>query len=1301
MLKRSLSYFWHHTSRMAHVAIVVGGLLTVLVGAAILGLRYWVLPNIMQYHDRIELAVGDAIGQKVQMGEIRADWNGYRPRLSVDEVRVLDNRGETGLVLKRVDGTLSWRSMLSAQLRLSRLELTDPQLVIRRDASGQLYVAGIPLASSSNDNTLANWLLRQRHVAVRRATVSWYDEKRGAEPLFLRDLELRIENRGSRHRFAVQGVPPRELATPLDLRGELTGKSFDRPEELKGEVFVQIDHTNVNAWRTWLDLPASLGHGRGGLRAWVAIDQGKLAGVTADLDLHDVVSKLGKDVPELNLHTLHGRLAWSDVDGEFVVSTKRLALRAQSGTVLPPTDFYLRLTDARGDRPASGQIRANQLHLPTLMTLAEFFPMEQSLRHGLQTYAPRGQLKGLDADWKGPAEALTDWHVRGHFDGLGLTRNGAIPGFAGLSGEVDGSRDSGNLSIAAHDLHVEAPEELREPLQFDRAAVQARWKHERAGWTFEVVSADLSNADVQGRVYGSYRTEEKGPGTLELSVKTTRARVASAARYIPLVALDRQTHDWLATALQGGQADRFRLYIKGNLDDFPFPDNRKGRFEIQAHAKDVTLAYAPEWPSIEHAEVDLNIQGGHLAVTSPEAETVGARLSKVEVSIADLLDPDLPLEIRGNADGETLHALDFIQQSPVRGYINGFTDDMKVAGSGHLDLYVKVPLASEKPVKVEGTYRFHDNAVEIAKGVPPLSDTNGELHFSESGMETRDLTARVLGGPARIQVRSDPDGSVHAKASGDAVLDALRGTEPYPVMRYLRGRAAWTADVSVIDKLVSVVVNSNLQGMASDLPVPFRKRAEESVALRFEQRAVQPGQDTLLVRYGDLLTARMQRTEAGDEMHVTKGDIHFGAAAKSAPEHEGLWVTGELPELCLQGWDGMSEGGKRAAGLPMDGVDLKVLKLTGWGLALPEVRLNGKRRDQTLLTQMSSPGANGQIEWSPQGTGKVMVRLKNLVMQGEEADSAGKMASGASRPLVSDPAPALDLQVDSLNYKGRQIGRLVMQGHPQGGDWRLERMQLVNPDATLSVDGLLRATGDKQQTTANVTLDVVNAGKILDRSGYPDSVQGGSGRLSGKFNWVGGMGNFSYAALNGDLQLEAGKGKFLKIDPGIGKLLGILSLQALPRRVKLDFNDVFSEGFQFERIAGNASIRHGVMHTDDFRLEGAAADVAMKGEVDLAHETQSLRITVIPSVGNSVSLVGALVLNPVVGIGTFVANKLLRNPLDKLVAFDYNVTGSWVDPKVEKGGRKVLVPLGGEQQPAAEPQAEKPKGPDSILNQIE
>jgi len=185
------------------------------------------------------------------------------------------------------------------------------------------------------------------------------------------------------------------------------------------------------------------------------------------------------------------------------------------------------------------------------------------------------------------------------------------------------------------------------------------------------------------------------------------------------------------------------------------------------------------------------------------------------------------------------------------------------------------------------------------------------------------------------------------------------------------------------------------------------------------------------------------------------------------------------------------------------------------------------------------------------------------------------------------------------------------------------------------------------------------------RFGFPDVMRAAATTIKGQLEWPGAPSDYEPTVLSGTLAVGVGPGQFTKIEPGIGKLLGVLSLQALPRRITLDFSDVFSKGFRFDRINAAARIDEGALKLREFRMRGSAADVEMTGDLDLVRETQDLRVRVLPSLGDSAAL-GIGIVNPVAGVAAAIAQRILKNPLGQIFAFDYQVTGSWSDPKVAK-----------------------------------
>jgi uncharacterized protein YhdP len=1348
---------WHSLNWLSRLIVALSAVAAVLIAFSNMALRYWLLPDIEQYHDRITSSLSAAIGSPVTIDKIQGEWRGFMPQLNLTDVRILDDQRQPALVLKSIHGSLSWMSLLTAEIRLANLEIDRPELLIHRDTAGKFYIGNLVLSRQGDNNDLSDWLLHQSNLVVRNALIVWMDAQRGAPPLVLQQVNLRVNNFFSRHRFALQAIPPNELATPLDVRGEFYGASFDNLAKWRGRLFTRLDYTDVTAWRPWLDLPGEFSRGRGALRGWLGVHDGRITEITADLDLRDVVTRLGADLPEMELQELRGRVSWRELAGGFEMSTKHLAMKLQDGLDFQPTDFYFRTVisgdeQANGGQTSSGETRANLLRLKSLSDLAKYLPMQADLRARLDAYAPKGEVTNLDAQWQGTPGNPDNYKLKGHFDNLGLNQVGKMPGFSGLTGDVDGSEASGRLSINARRMIVDAPGVIREPLSFATFIGQAGWQRKKGELSINVDNIAVANDDLAGNLYGSYRTRTGTLGVLDLTGRLTRGDISRAARYTPLIALGKQANDWLNGALLAGHTKDFRIRIKGNLSNFP-PDGRKDvLFEIDGHAQNAVMEFDRNWPRIENISGEFLIRGNRLVVESPSATILNTHLHNVTVTIPDMMSKDRSLEINGEATGASNSFLEFVQKSPVRGYIDGFTDGISARGNGQLDLSARIPLSGDKPLKVSGTIKVKDNDIDLGKDVPMLRKTRGTLTFTEAGMHANNVSAEILGGTASIDVQSTENGAVHAKVKGRSNVDVLRKTEPYPVLDYLHGSADWDADINVVNKSAQITITSKLQGISSSLPQPFAKSADEALPLRLEKSTVMsqtkpavsqkkcagpcpkvestvvPGRDVITARLGNLLSARLERQNDGGAMTIKRGMVSFGAPDKSPAskrvrklsrvKKDGVWLVGNLPELSVEGWGGLAGvAGKKAeskgtgasaihsgkspknagqvagygSALPIAGANLHIEKLTGYGQSISALHVTAARRGDGLAARLSSSGLNGEVVWEPHGykTGSMFrARLSNMQWSGDQQSQPPLPSAEPVKPVppvrtkqagktYPGNIPALDISIENLQIKGKHIGRFELIGHPEDTDWRLRRLNITNPDGRLVGDGVWSDTQGQQRTRLNLQLDISDAGKILARSGYPNTVKGGSGRLAADLSWDGAPGEFSYATLDGSLKLDTGKGQFLKMDSGAGKLLSVLSLQDLPKHIALGFTDVFSEGFQFDNINGNATIKDGVIESQDFRIYGSSAKVTMKGDVDLNNETQNLTVRILPTLGDSVSLIGAFAISPVVGIGSLIVNKVLGNPLDKLASFEYNISGPWRDPSVVKVGGVAAGPKQG------------------------
>jgi len=260
--------------------------------------------------------------------------------------------------------------------------------------------------------------------------------------------------------------------------------------------------------------------------------------------------------------------------------------------------------------------------------------------------------------------------------------------------------------------------------------------------------------------------------------------------------------------------------------------------------------------------------------------------------------------------------------------------------------------------------------------------------------------------------------------------------------------------------------------------------------------------------------------------------------------------------------------------------------------------------------------------------------------------------------------PALDLIADSFRFDGKEFGSMQVVAHPEGRDWVLERLAMRNLDGSLVGKGLWR-TGAGASTSLDVEVDASDVGHLLERFGNPGMVRGGSAQGQLSVRWNGDPTDIDFPSLGGTVTLHARDGQFLEIEPGIGKLLSLLSLQMLPRRISLDFSDVFSKGFKWTHIDATAQIANGVIETHDFHMQGSAADVVMTGKADLARETQDVNLRIRPALGSTAATVVG-VFNPIAGIATYIGQRALKDPLGQIFSYEYSVTGTWASPKVVK-----------------------------------
>lgn len=1213
------------------------------IAATLLVLRYGVLPRVDAWRPQIEQAASQVLGGEVRIGRVEADWRGLNPRLAFHDVRVHD-AGVSSPVLDipSATGVLSWRSVLQLSPRFLSLQIDGVALRLRRDAENRLWAAGRSFSldgegeGMSLDDPALKWIAAQKEVVLRGATLVWQDDLRAAPPLTQAQVHLRLRNGPFSHALVLNAAPPPALARGFSVRAALDRSFFslatltdlrDTARQWRGQVYAELEDAEPVAWRPWVDVPAGA-HGRAAFRAWGQLQEGKLAQVTLDLALRDL------------------RMESDALD-----------------TGLRMGAFQARLEGAPGDVLA-GALEPEMLRTHERDGLAlQFTARDISVRAGTVFDPGLPDLREVSAD-------------------LSLNRP-----------------DDGPLVLSVRQALIEN-DDLR-------ATVQGEWRNEG--------SSSAGTADLSGQLERV---------SLPMLWRYLPSEVSDDARQWLSQGLVAGQVSGAAFNLRGDLA-QFPFDGEGDPGNFRVAGSVAGAIVDYAPPRPTRKG----WPRLEGLSgtfemvrdtLSLRTQGGIVRVTPRH----GVALETVEASIPNMNRPGVHVKVEGTSQGEAAAYLALSGASPLGTLLDGLLDDTRATGQWQVPIKLDIPLLDVDDTTVAGSIVFDGGEVHQWADIPPFRQVRGRLGFSEKGMSAHDITGQFLGGNFRLngELASDKPGLAFTGTVSGAGIQQL---SPSAGLKRLTGQTPYTGKLVMnAAKRVDVSVASDLRGMALDFPAPFGKTADASLPLQAEWTAAQDaGPDNrrwLTVTAGENINMLFER-HMGQQggAYFRRGALGVDRAA-SLPE-AGMSVSARLPVFDVNAWQAVDEefsgsgsGGngavapgvvsgvqasaaaKPGAAKPMQAagasdetlfpglqrISLQAEKMQMGGYTFDEARLYAMRpaSDQWRV-ELASRQAEGAVSWREASgaiAGQVTARFKRLALgeapePGEHNKPAPK-PGGDDEPNFSEDAlsdvPGVDLRVDSLALYGRELGELHLEGTNQerGRSWRLDRLTLKTPEGTLSATGTWRTSGLSRGLTTDARLEVSDLGKLLGRLGLPDRVSGGHGEIKGQLTWRNLPWRHNYADLTGTLDASLDNGRFVHLRSRSARLLELLSLQSAQRLARLDLNPVSAmrEGFPFDTLRTQQRFANGRVSTEGFKVTGPAATIVLAGSTDLINEQLDLHAVVIPNLDASGAAIAAgIAVNPIIGIGAFLTQWLLKAPLARAMTAEYSVHGNWEDPKVE------------------------------------
>lgn len=1274
--------------------VYVVGISVLMAAIAVTTVRL-LLPDIGMYRTEVEAWVSRYMGFPVVFHTIHADWEGWRPHLYLTDINLLNKAGTRPIThfdsaQINIDpvATLIHRQIIPQHLTISGFELS----VIRRE-DGSIYIEDIELekpgTEQAGDNELAEWLFKQNVIEIKNAEIEWIDIKHSQEAVLLTNVNLQLRTDPGRLQFEGTTELPAIYGEKMDFAFDAHGNLLT--SNWSGELYLQGNNINPDNWyRNYRPLDFNIAGGRANIKVWSTWQAARLAGFEGELEYSDFTALVGDS--SLQVEKLAYSFAGERHDDEnwrFKVDLDKFA--TENG-IWPDTQFVITTETNTRDKSYYYTVGFNYLKLDDLNPLisnVSFLP--EKTKDILRNLSIQGNLSNgkIIIDPRAVSDKRFRYDV--NFENVATTVSKELPGISSLSGHTYGTLSKGIVSFVNDNAKLQFPGDDQAAVVISQINGDLAWGKDNGEVYLETAQLRFDNDDFNARLSGRITAANGGSPNINIIAEIGNANLDSLVKYIPYSPRFK-IKPWMERALLGGRLNSGRAIFRGKLTDFPF-DSGNGQFKVIADISDGVLEYSSKWPLIDNIDTEIILEGARLQANFQRGQVINAQIKDGTAVIPDILTKQKTVVVAGDIYGEIKDLKTFITQSPLvedlalreieKSLTNGQIDL-------HLDLNIPVKIPGEKPI-VDGSLRFTDAGLTSAVSQLEITGMNGEVSFTRESASGHGLTASYQDIPVSLDVagsKTGADGSLTLTFQGAAdkifITDQIGQFLPnFPISRdSLLKRLAGTTDWNMTltyqkvetdpDLIRALSIQSDLAGLYIDLPYPLGKRNNDTTNFAIKRILDGSLEPEVYLTYGDDLSARFMLVKNTSGSKLKGADIVFNETLP-LDDHDGIRVTGNLDYIPSSEWFDFIKSMREEN--PVS--DAPAISFT---LTTPSL-LYLSQDFQNASLSASKMGADWKLNLAGNDiTGEVILPEKfdrdNVIYLRLDKLYLDKTKSENKNKLDPELMPSIQAHVADLSYDHINLGEMKLVSSPAANGLAIDNIIFSKPDLRIEGKGLWYKENEHSRSSFDLH---VHAGKIrnmLETFGYQvAAIENGETSLAINAEWNGSPMEFSLDKLNGSINMQITKGQLLDINPAAGRLFGLLSVQALPRRLTLDFRDLFNKGMSFDIIEGNFSVTNGNAYTNDMSMRGPAADVSISGRTGLSSQDYDQRVTVTPQVADSLPVAGAI-FGPVgIGVGAifYLAGEMfesIHDKIDTLLRYQYTITGSWDDPVIEKISQK-------------------------------
>jgi uncharacterized protein (TIGR02099 family) len=1256
-----------------------------LIGFVLLGMLALklALDRVPAYQDNIKAWVHDQTGLHIRFDHVAPSLRWYGPELYFDRLE-LRSKDDQRILARAAGGRIGldvWQLVRSGKFLAGRVRLDSPDIVIARLGPNEFALASeIELKGEGHDVTrLTLDDLPAGHVEIRDGRLTVQRWNAALPELVLDRVDVDLVRESDRLALTLRARMPATLGGRIDVGA--TAQGLGGLAQLAWHADLGAQDIEFAGWHLLLpEILGNLSAGTGTFRLSAGGTGADLATANLNFNAADVVTRLGDSLAP-KFDRIGGIVTLAHGDDRWQLHGRQL--RAERGGHADPVSQFDVTWRAAADGLLELHAYADYLRADGLLPLTGLLP-QKDLRDRLREVAPTGEWREarLDLD---RATTADPWRLLVHakFSDAGFAPVGKAPGIHGVSGEIAGTESGGHVTLQMQGGQVDWPAQWPTPVVLDTARTTLYWQRTADGLLVATPRIEAQNHDAELTGQLALRLPSNGDSPyLTLVSQLANGNVTATPRYLPRLVMPPKAVEWLEQALGAGRLSHAEVVLQGPLRSFPFRD-ASGIFFARANFEQGTLFYLPNWPELTNlsARVEFLNQGMTVAILG--GNTLGV---KIEGGTAEFPDFKLgELTIHAATAGDADAFLSFLRATPLEAQTSGLFSSVTAQGDLHANLELFLPFKdfAQRRVLVDA----HMDGVTLVRPGMPLTATemNGDFSIDDGELSRADFRGRLLGGgfhalarapKRRPLTRSQLD--LRGSLSGDAVRTALG----WPAAIALRGTADWHGVLKIAPDPArerSLHVSSGLTGLEMALPAPLAKSGTQSLPSWVDVQWPAAGGIQVNLAMGSLLRAvvLMDRDADTGAPSLAHAAVMFGDAEPVFSDTQVVNVGGKIDRLDLDGWLQTIAPSKSAKPLTyyLRTASVAFGEVDFIGLAFHAVTLDLAARSDHWHLALDGPNLAGAISLPMTADSnepwdlhfdRVDLDEHSLLPKADAASADTTLP--AQPPANPHSIPSLRFSTDAFTVAKTHLGNVQATITKRDDGITLDQLQITGPSFAVQAKGEWRGK-DAGLGRLEGTWTSTDVEATLAQLGAPDVISAKTGRVDFDLNWLGAPTSDALSEAIGHVQIALDKGQLLGVKPGAGRVLGLASIAALPRRLTLDFSDLTDKGLAFDNARGDFDLRGGSAYTDNVLFKGPAAEIGIIGRIGLKAHDYDQTAVVTGNLGSTLPIAGiaaAAAAGPF-GVGAVLLfSQVFKQPLKGLARAYYRITGSWENPTIDR-----------------------------------